>query len=118
MSREVVVIVDLGHEDSRIIKQDVESLGVEAVICNHDVSAEELKNLGEIKGFILNGGPHKKINGFRVDASEAVYDCKIPMFSVDHASMAGVDLFQWPEDIQSRRSYIGEFLKESCGIGQ
>ncbi|MGC2873425.1 hypothetical protein ACDL92_09075 [Ihubacter sp. mB4P-1] len=117
MMREgVIVIVDLGHENCQMIKEDVESMGVKAVICNHDADQAQLEALGEIKGFILNGGPCKKVNGFRVDASEAIYDNKIPTYSVDHAGLKGVDLYAWPVDIVERREKIRGFLTRSCNL--
>ena len=94
METGVIVIVDLGHEN-----------------CQKD-----LDSLGEIKGFILNGGPHKSINGFRVDASEAIYENEIPTYSVDHASWKGVDLFTWPKDEVERKERIGKFLSETCKL--
>lgn len=112
----VIVIVDLGHEDCAMIKRDVESFGAEAVICSHDVDQEYLNGLGEIKGFILNGGSCKNVNGFRPEASEVIYESEIPTFSVDHASWKGVDLFTWPKDETERREKIGKFLKEKCEI--
>ena len=84
-------------------------------IC-HEASQEDLDSLGEIKGFILNGGPHKSINGFRVDASEAIYENEIPTYSVDHASWKGVDLFTWPKDEVERKERIGKFLSETCKL--
>ena len=72
MSDGVIVVVDLGHEDSELIRREVESFGVKAVVCEHDVDKEYLDKLGTIIGFILNGGPHKKIRGFRVEASEDI----------------------------------------------
>ena len=116
METGVIVIVDLGHENCQMIKEDVESFGVPAVICSHEASQEELDSLGEIKGFILNGGPHKTINGFRVDASEAIYENEIPTYSVDHASWKGVDLFTWPKDEVERKERIGKFLSETCKL--
>lgn len=117
MTEGIIVIVDLGHEDCQMIREDVESFGVEAVVCSNDAGREELERLGEIRGFILNGGPHKKQpNGFRVEASEAIYENEIPTFSVDHASWKGVDLFTWPKDAEERREKIGKFLSESCGF--
>lgn len=114
---ELVVIVDLGHENSEMIKADVESLGVKAEICSHEVTEEELKKIaeksGEIRGFILNGGPHKTIGGFRVEPSEAVYDTGLPTFAVDYASLNGIDLFTWPEDEGERRRRIMEFLRDN-----
>ncbi|MGF6376316.1 GMP synthase-like glutamine amidotransferase [Clostridiales Family XIII bacterium PM5-7] len=112
----IIVIVDLGHDDCQMIKEDVQSLGVEAVVCQHDVTKEELDKLGDIKGFILDGGPAKSINGFRVDASEAIYQRELPMYSVDHACWAGVDLFTWPKDQAERRERIQKFLQERCKI--
>lgn len=116
MAKGLIVIVDLGHENSEMIKKDVEDLGVKAVICQHDVSHEELEGLGEISGFILNGGPCKCVRGFRVDASEEIYESNLPTFSVDHASFAGVDLFTWPKDETERREKIKKFIDEKCKI--
>ena len=117
MAEGIIVIVDLGHENCQLIKEDVESFGVQAVICPHDADEAYLAALGDIRGFILNGGPHKtQPNGFRVDASEAIYENEIPTFSLDHASWKGVDLFTWPADEAERRERIGRFLAESCGL--
>lgn len=118
MKRELIVVVDMGHENSEIIRQDVESLGVKAAVVSHEVTSEELealsKEMGEIKGFILNGGPHKNINGFRVEPSEAVYETGLPTFAVDYASLNGIDLFTWPEDEDERRQIIKEFIAGVC----
>ena len=120
MKKEVVVIVDLGHEDCGLIKDDVESLGAKAAVCEHDITEEGLEELvaefGEIKGFILNGGPHKNVNGFRPEASEAIYEMNLPMYSVDHASYTGIDMFSWPADEAVRRQKIREFLADNCGM--
>lgn len=117
MSKGLIVIVDLGHDNSQMIKEEVESLGVDAVICEHDVEREYLESLGEISGFILNGGPNKMVNGFRVEASEAIYEMEeIPTFAVDHASPAGVDLFTWPKDKAVRINRINNFLTSKCDI--
>ncbi|MGN0658231.1 MAG: hypothetical protein ACI4LA_01360 [Emergencia sp.] len=116
MTDGVIVIVDLGHEDCEMIRRDVESLGVSAVICPHDADQAQLDAFGEIRGFILNGGPNRKVNGFRVDASQVILDSKIPTYSVDHASMKGVDLYSWPEDEAERREKIRRFLQKDCGL--
>ena len=52
MATGVIVIVDLGHENCQMIKEDVESFGLSAVICSHDVDQVYLDSLGDIKGFI------------------------------------------------------------------
>ena len=116
MSKQMIVIVDLGHENSQMIKEDLESLGVEAVIVEHDINAAQLDELQEIKGFILNGGPHKTVGGFRVDASEDIYNKKLPMYSVDHAGLAGVDLYSWPDEQEERLRHIKYFLESKCNI--
>lgn len=117
MSKGLIVIVDLGHDNSQMIKEEVESLGVDAVVCEHDVDRAYLESLGTIDGFILNGGPNKKINGLRVEASEDIYEMEeVPCFSVDHASQAGVDLFTWPKTEEERVERISKFLISKCKI--
>lgn len=116
MADGIIVIVDLGHVNCQMIKEDVEALGANAVICQHDITKEDLESFGDIKGFILDGGPAKSINGFRVDASEVIYESELPMYSVDHACWTGVDLFTWPEDEEERRGRIKKFLLEGCKL--
>lgn len=116
MNEGVIVIVDLGYDNCPMIKKDVESFGAKAVICEHDAEKDYLDSLGEIKGFILCGGSCKNVNGFRPEASEAIYDNEIPTFSVDHASWKGVDLFTWPKDDDERKYYIENFLKKKCNM--
>lgn len=116
----VVVVVDLGYENCGQIKTDVESFGVPAVICNHDAEQEELNSIaeqfGEIKGFIHCGGACKNVRGFRPEASQAIYENKIPTYSVDHAGPKGVDLYSWPSDDAERREKIQTFLTKGCKL--
>ena len=87
MGENVIVIVDLGHDDCELIRKDVESLGVRAEVCEYEADADYLNSLGEIKGIIFDGGSGKMVNGFRAEPSESFYDLKVPVYSVDHGMM-------------------------------
>ncbi len=117
---EVIVIVDLGYGDCPQIQKDVESFGVAARICQHDAEKAELDAIamefGEIKGFVLCGGPCKNVRGFRPEASAAIYENEIPTYSVDHAGPKGVDLYSWPKEEEKRLEAIGDFLAKRCKL--
>jgi len=116
MGENVIVIVDLGHDDCELIRKDVESLGVRAEVCEYEADADYLNSLGEIKGIIFDGGSGKMVNGFRAEPSESFYDLKVPVYSVDHASREGVDLYKWPENEDDRRWHIRNFMTTQCGM--
>lgn len=116
MTDGVIVIVDLGHDNCQMIKEDVESFGIKAEIINHIVEKAELDALGEITGFILNGGTCKNVRGFRPECSEIIYEMELPIFSVDHAGSTGVDRYKWAEDEAVRREDIAYFLRERCKL--
>ena len=111
-----IIIIDLGHENSQMIKEDIESFGIEALIMENDISAKEIEKIDDVKGIILNGGPKKNINGFRVDVQDDIYKCALPMYSVDHASQVELDLFTWPIDKEVRLEKIKGFLEGKCKI--
>lgn len=111
-----ILIVDLGYEDCTIIQEDLASIGIEAVICPHDVKIDDINSIVDIRGIILSGGPNKTEGGFRVEASEDIYDVQLPVYSVDHAGPAGVDLYSWPEKRQDRLREVEYFLCEKCGF--
>ena len=51
MTEGIIVIVDLGHENCQMIREDVESFGVKAVVCPNDAGREELEQFLTEAGF-------------------------------------------------------------------
>ncbi len=114
----MIVILDLGSEQNTLIARDIRKLGVYTEIHPHDITAEQLRALPNVKGVILNGGPNRVVDGAAIDASDAVYQSGLPLFAVDHAVRAPQNLAGWPEDETARLRVLSDFVLGTCGAAK
>lgn len=114
MQQDMIVILGLGSEENTLIARDIRALGVYSEIHPHDITAAELAALPGVKGIILNGGPNRVVDGVTIDASDAVYESGLPLFSVDHAGKKAADLAAWPEDEAARHAALSAFIFDTC----
>lgn len=115
MQQDMIVILDLGSSDNTLIARNIRTLGVYTEIHPHDISAEALSALPNVRGIILNGGPNRVVDGCVIDASEAVYNSGLPILSVDHAAKAATNsLAAWPENEEARMDTLRKFVFEVC----
>lgn len=78
-----------------------------------DITKEELAKLPNVKGIILNGGPNHIVDGVRIDVSEEIYGCGIPMLAVCHEpAVCERKLAVWPED---KTDVLADFIFNVCG---
>ncbi len=116
MQQDMIVILDLGSEQNTLIARDIRALGVYTEIHPHDITAEQLKALPNVKGIVLNGGKNRVVDGVAIDASDAVYESGLPILAVDHtAKRALTSLTRWPSDEQGRRETLRGFVFDACG---
>ena len=78
MQQDMIVILDLGSSQNTLIARDIRALGVYTEIHPHDITAQQLAALPNVKGIILNGGENRVVDGVEIDASEAVYNAGVP----------------------------------------
>ena len=67
MKQDMIVILDLGSTENTVLAREIRSLGVYSEIYPHDITAEELKGLPNVKGVILYGGPNRVVDGVEID---------------------------------------------------
>ena len=84
MKQDLIVILDLGSSQNTVIARKIRDLGVYSEIHPHDITAEELGKLENVKGIILNGGENRMVDGQAVEISPELYDLGYPMISVDY----------------------------------
>lgn len=84
MKQDMIVILDLGSTENTTIARQIRELGVYSEIHPHDITAEELNRLENVKGIVLNGGENRVVDGVAVDIDPALYDCGYPMIAFDH----------------------------------
>ena len=78
MKQDMIVILDLGSEENPRLAREIRALGVYSEIHPHDITAEELQALDNVKGVILNGGENRVVDGKAVEIRPELYDLDIP----------------------------------------
>ena len=84
MKQDMIVILDLGSTENTVLARNIRDLGVYSEIHPHDITVEELENLDNVKGIILNGGENRVVEGAAIDVDPAIYNCGYPVLAVDH----------------------------------
>lgn len=86
MKQNMIAILDLGSEVNSALAREIRAMGVYSEIYPHDISADTLKAMSNLKGIILNGGPNNVVDGVKIDASADVYACGLPVVALNHAT--------------------------------
>ena len=110
MRQDMIVILDLGSEENPRLAREIRALGVYSEIHPHDITAEELAALPNVKGIILNGGPNRVVDGVEIDAAKEIYNAPVPVLLADHKGDQ-----PWPEDAAARKEALSNFVFQVCG---
>lgn len=84
MKQDMIVILDLGSEENSALARKIRSFGVYSEIHPHDITAEGIKALPNVKGIIINGGPNNVVDGVEIDVLPEIYDMGIPVVAQGH----------------------------------
>ena len=110
MKQDMILILDLGSEENPRLAREIRALGVYSEIHPHDITAEELAALSNVKGIILNGGPNRVVDGVEIDAAKEIYNAPVPVLLADHKGDQ-----PWPEDAAARKEALSNFVFQVCG---
>ena len=109
MKQDMIVILDLGGEQSAQIAREVRALGVYSEIHPNDLTAQQLAALPGVRGFILNGGPNTVVDGAALEPSEAVLQSGLPVLAADYAGAPA-----WPAGDAEREQMLRAFVFDTC----
>lgn len=88
---EMILIVDLGSEKNAELARYIRSLGVYSEVRAYDLKKDEISNLVNIKGVILNKGRNQEVNGVLVEPSEDIKSLDVPFLTLDDNSKENRD---------------------------
>lgn len=112
MKQDLIVILDLGSTQNTVLARKIRELGVYSEIHPHDITAEELKALPNVKGVILNGGENRIVDGQAVEIRKELYDLAWPMISIDYPQSQCQKKWNALPDCDM----LKKFLFEDCGV--
>ena len=81
-SMEKIIVLDFGSQFNQLITRRIREFGVFSELLSHRTTAEEIKQMKNVKGIILSGGPNSvyEEGAFKVD--EAIYELGLPILGV------------------------------------
>ena len=111
----MIVILDLGSHENTVLARAIRSLGVYSEIYPHDITAEELQALPNVKGIIINGGPNNVIDGVEIDVTPEIYTAGFPVMAAGHdKAQCAVKLAQFTDDEEAIKAAVKDFVFDTC----
>ena len=115
MKQDMIVILDLGSHENTVLARAIRSLGVYSEIYPHDITAEELKALPNVKGIIINGGPNNVIDGAAIDVRPEIYEAGFPVIAAGHdKALCEVKLPEFGNDTEAVKEAVKGFVFDTC----
>ena len=111
----MIVILDLGSHENTVVARAIRALGVYSEIYPHDITAEELKALPNVKGVIINGGKNNVIDGVEIDVLPEIYEAGFPVIAAGHEkALCEVKLPEFANDEEAIKAAVKDFVFETC----
>ena len=111
MKQDMIVILDLGSTENTVLARNIRDLGVYSEIHPHDITVEELENLDNVKGIILNGGENRVVEGAAIDVDPAIYNCGYPVIAVDHPTAKCAKNYAKLPTVEELKAFLFEECK-------
>ncbi len=115
MKQDMIVILDLGSHENTVVARAIRALGVYSEIYPHDITAEELKALPNVKGVIINGGKNNVIDGVEIDVLPEIYEAGFPVIAAGHdKALCEVKLPEFGNDEEAIKAAVKDFVFGTC----
>lgn len=115
MKQDMIVILDLGSHENTVVARAIRALGVYSEIYPHDITANELKALPNVKGVIINGGPNNVIDGVAIDVLPEIYEAGFPVIAAGHdKARCEVKMEAFGNDEEAIKVALKSFVFDVC----
>ncbi|UJF16661.1 glutamine-hydrolyzing GMP synthase [Jeotgalibaca sp. MA1X17-3] len=79
---EKIIVLDFGSQFNQLITRRIREFGVFSELLSHRTTAEEIKQMDNVKGIIFSGGPNSVYEEGAFTVDEAIYDLGLPILGV------------------------------------
>lgn len=113
MKQDMLAVLDLGSTRNTDVARAIRALGVYSEICNYDITAEELRNMPNLKGIVANGGPNDVVDGKKIRLSDEIKNAGFPIFTFDYEENGKIT--PMPEEDGEIEAALHAFVFDTCG---
>ena len=115
MKQDMIVILDLGSEENTTVARAIRALGVYSEIYPHDITADALAALPNVKGVIVNGGPNNIVDGKEIAPAPEIYQMGLPMMGICHnAAGYAMQADTLPDSPDEIAAMLKPFVFDTC----
>lgn len=115
MKQDMIVILDLGSEENTTVVRAIRALGVYSEIYPHDITADALAALPNVKGVIVNGGPNNIVDGKEIALAPEIYQMGLPMMGICHnAAGYAMQADTLPDSPDEIAAMLKPFVFDTC----
>ena len=77
-----ILVLDFGSQYNQLIVRRIREMGVYATLVSHDISLDEIKNISNVSGIILSGGPHSVYDSNAFTCDPEIFSLGIPILGI------------------------------------
>ena len=125
MKQDMILIIDLGSVENAALARKLRAMGVYSEIQPHDISAQALAALPNVRGVILNSGRNRVVDGVYIQAGEPVKALGVPMLAREDGQEPDLEQFVFgicgAEKTWNMENFIAdqvELLRRQIGDGK
>jgi GMP synthase (glutamine-hydrolyzing), C-terminal domain or B subunit/GMP synthase (glutamine-hydrolyzing), N-terminal domain or A subunit len=82
MKHDAILVLDFGSQYNQLIARRIRDIGVYSELLPHTITAEEIKQRGNVKGIVFSGGPNVVTDDDALMCDPAIYDLGIPVLGI------------------------------------
>ena len=82
MKHDAILVLDFGSQYNQLIARRIRDIGVYSELLPHTITAEEIKQRGNVKGIVFSGGPNVVTDDNALMCDPAIYDLGIPVLGI------------------------------------
>ncbi len=82
MNYDKIIVLDFGSQYNQLIARRIREMGVYSELLHHDITAEKIKSMGNVKGIVFSGGPKSVYDADAFKCDKAIFDLNIPIFGI------------------------------------
>ena len=82
MKHDAILVLDFGSQYNQLIARRIRDIGVYSELLPHTITAEEIKQRGNVKGIVFSGGPNVVTDDNALMCDPAIYNLGIPVLGI------------------------------------
>ena len=77
-----ILVLDFGSQYNQLIVRRIREMGVYSTLVSHNIGLDEIKNIPNLKGIILSGGPHSVYDSKAFACNPEIFSLGIPILGI------------------------------------